>query len=141
MKLSFSRETLRGAPLKCRLRMVLVPGAHQEVPGRLPGPRLGVGEVRAAARGQRGQRGVERVDGRLQARLGGRQVCCRREGPRSLQGQDVGVVPVQARVPHGQEGVESRGVSCEGRGERRRNVGSRLEARCLQRRQGRLGGV
>ena len=70
-------------------------GAHEQVPGRLPGPRLGVGEVRACVGGERCQRGVERVDGRLQAGLRGRELRRRREAPRTLQGQDVRVVPVQ----------------------------------------------
>ena len=56
-------------------------GAHEEVPGRLFGPRLGVGEVRAPAGGERSQRQVERVDGRLQARLGSRKVAAVAKGP------------------------------------------------------------
>ena len=116
VKLSFSRLTLRGA-WKCQFRMVLVPTSRSQV--------VCPGHAWALAG----------VDGGLQARLRGREVRHRR----ALQGQDVRVVPVQARVPHGQEGVEARGVRVGGEG--RGHVRGRLVARSLQRGDGRLGGV
>ena len=68
-------------------------------PGDLSRPGLGVDQVAAPARGQRGQLRQDRVDGALKAGLRGRQVGRGGEGPGALQRQDVGVMAVQPRVP------------------------------------------
>ena len=57
--------------------------SDQQIPGGLSGPRLGVGEVRAAARGQSGQCCVERIDGALQTCFGSRPTTRARRTRRS----------------------------------------------------------
>ena len=95
-------------------------GLKKEVPDDLPRPGLGVDQVAAPARGQRGQLGQDRVDGALEAGLRTRQVGGGGEGPGALQRQDVGVVAVQPRVPEAQGRVQDRlGDLAQKRGPRR----------------------
>ena len=114
---------------------------NQPVPGNFSGPSLRVDQVGAAAGGQGGQLREDGVNGALQRGLCSCEVAGAREGPGRLQGQDLGVVTVEAGVPQREGGVQDRlrGMRQQCRGDRRCDLGRRLVTSSLQSRDGRVG--
>ena len=83
-------------------------GTQKKVPGNLSGPGLGIDQVAGAPGAESGQLRQNGVDGRLEGSLEGREVSGASERPLALQRCKQRLGSVEAPVPQGQGGVQSR---------------------------------